>query len=50
MTATEPQMIEEMFVQVARNSKSSDGVLTLTGVSRRRRSISRTARSESSAT
>ena len=33
MTSTEPQMIEEMFVQVARSSKSSDGVLTLTGVS-----------------
>ena len=33
MTATEPQMIEEMFVQVARGSKTSDGVLTLTGVS-----------------
>jgi len=26
-------MVEEMFVQVARSSKSSDGVLTLTGVS-----------------
>jgi len=33
MAATEPQMVEEMFVQVARSSKSSDGVLTLTGVS-----------------
>jgi len=33
MTATDPQKIEEMFVQVARGSKSSDGVLTLTGVS-----------------
>ncbi len=33
MTSSEPQMIEEMFVQVAQHSKSSDGVLTLTGVS-----------------
>lgn len=33
MTSGEPQMIEEMFVQVARNSRSADGVLTLTGVS-----------------
>ena len=28
-----PQIVEEMFVQVAKGSKSSDGALTLTGVS-----------------
>ena len=33
MTSGEPQVIEEMFVQVARNSWSSGGILTLTGVS-----------------
>ncbi|MGO8859248.1 MAG: hypothetical protein ACLQRH_00540 [Acidimicrobiales bacterium] len=31
--AAEPQIVEEMFVQVAKGSKSSDGALTLTGVS-----------------
>ena len=33
MTSTETQVVEEMFVQVASGSKSSDGVLTLSGVS-----------------
>jgi hypothetical protein len=33
MPATDPQIVEEMFVQVARGSKSLDGVLTLTGLS-----------------
>jgi hypothetical protein len=33
MTSAEPQIIEEMFVQVARGSTSADGVLTLSGVS-----------------
>ena len=33
MTSAETQVVEEMFVQVASGSKSSDGVLTLSGVS-----------------
>jgi hypothetical protein len=33
MTAVNPELIEEMFVQVARGSKSADGALTLTGLS-----------------
>jgi hypothetical protein len=33
MTSVEPELIEEMFVQVARGSDSNDGVLTLTGLS-----------------
>ena len=33
MTAAEPQLVEEMFVQVARASTSADGVLTLSGIS-----------------
>ncbi len=33
MTSTETQVVEEMFAQVASGSKSSDGVLTLSGVS-----------------
>ena len=33
MISPETQVVEEMFVQVARSSKSSDGVLTLSGVS-----------------
>ena len=33
MTSVEPELIEEMFVQVASGSDSTDGVLTLTGLS-----------------
>jgi hypothetical protein len=33
MTSTEPEVVQEMFVQVARGSTSDDGSLTLTGVS-----------------
>ena len=33
MPSTETQVVEEMFVQVASGSKSSDGQLTLSGVS-----------------
>ncbi len=33
MTSSETQVVEEMFVQVASGSRSSDGVLTLSGVS-----------------
>jgi hypothetical protein len=33
MTAVEPELIEEMFVQVASGSSSTDGALTLTGLS-----------------
>ena len=33
MTSPETQVVEEMFVQVASGSRSSDGVLTLAGVS-----------------
>ena len=33
MTSTDTQVVEEMFVQVASGSKSSEGVLTLSGVS-----------------
>jgi hypothetical protein len=33
MTSTDQQIVEEMFVQVARSSKTSDRVLTLTGLS-----------------
>ena len=32
MTAVEPELIEEMFVQVARGAVSADGVLKLTGL------------------
>ncbi len=33
MTSPDNQLVEEMFVQVASGSKSSDGLLTLSGVS-----------------
>ncbi len=33
MASTETQVVEEMFVQVASSSTSSDGVLTLSGMS-----------------
>ena len=33
MSSTEPQVIEEMFVQVAQGSRSGAGTLTLTGLS-----------------
>jgi hypothetical protein len=33
MTVAEPELIEEMFVQVARGASSADGILTLNGLS-----------------
>jgi hypothetical protein len=33
MTSVEAELVEEMFVQVARGSTSTDGELTLTGIS-----------------